>query len=139
MRHGLIGLGLLLAASTATAASWTCSDQVETLAGTFYLVLSRCSASGTYTTAGDPLGDGSPGAAGTQLCGSAQRHPRGVLVGNTANNAGADTFVATWDQSTQKVMLATAPVTGAPGTPLVQVASGTALAGFTLRMVAVCQ
>lgn len=138
MRHWLTGLGLLVAASSAPAASWTCSDQVETLAGTFYLVLSRCSASGTYTTAGDPMGDGSAGAAGTNLCHAAQRHPRGVMVGNTANNQGADTFVATWDQSTHRVMLATASATPTPGTPLAQLASGTALDGFTLRMLAVC-
>jgi hypothetical protein len=139
MRQGLIGLGLLVGATAASAGSWTCSDQVEAVAGSFYLVVSRCAASGTYTTAGDPMGDGSSGAAGTQLCNSAQRHPQGVMVGNTANNKGAETFVATWDQSTMKVMLATAPATGAPGTPLVQVATGTALDGFTLRMLAVCK
>jgi len=130
--------GLLLAATVAHAGSWTCGDQVETLAGSFYLVLSRCTASGTYTTAGDAMGDGSAGALGAQVCNSAARHPKGVLVGSTANNKGADTFVATWDQSTLRVMLATAPPTGAPGTPLVQVANGTPLAGFTLRMLAVC-
>jgi hypothetical protein len=139
MRQWLLGLGMLAAATAASAGTWTCSDQVETLAGSFYLVLSRCSASGTYTTAGDAMGDGSAGAAGTQLCNSAQRHPRGVMVGNTANNAGADTFVATWDQSTMRIMLATAGAAGAPGTPLVQVANGTALDGFTLRMIAVCK
>jgi hypothetical protein len=138
MRQGLMGLALLLAASTAAAGSWTCSDQVETLAGSFYLVLSRCAATGAYTTAGDPVGDGSAGAAGTNLCHSAQRHPRGVMVGSTANNKGADTFAATWDQSSMRVMLATAGATGAPGTPLAQVAAGTALDGFTLRMLAVC-
>jgi hypothetical protein len=138
MRHWLIGLGMLGAATAAQAGSWTCSDQVETLAGSFYLVLSRCSAAGTYTTAGDPMGDGSAKAVGAQLCNSAQRHPRGVLVGNTANNQGADTFVATWDHSTMRVMLATAGAAGAPGTPLVQVANGTALTGYTLRMIAVC-
>jgi microcompartment protein CcmK/EutM len=139
MRHWLIGLGLLLGASAAAAGSWTCTEQTESLAGSFYLVLSRCSASGTYTTAGDVMGDGSTAAVGTNLCNSAQRMARGVLVGNTANAAGANTFVATWDQSTSKVMLATAPTTPAPGTPLAQVASGTSLAGFTLRMIAVCQ
>jgi hypothetical protein len=139
MRQWLIGLGLLVGASAASAGSWTCSDQVEAVAGSFYLVVSRCAASGTYTTAGDPMGDGSSGAAGAQLCNSAQRHPQGVMVGNTANNKGAETFVATWDQSTMRVMLATAPATAAPGTPLVQVATGTALDGFTLRMLAVCK
>jgi hypothetical protein len=139
MRQWLIGLGMCAVASAAGAAQWSCSDQVETLAGTFYLVLSRCSAAGTYTTAGDPMGDGSAQAAGAQLCNSGARHPAGVMVGSTANNKGADTFVATWDQSTMRVMLATAPATGAPGTPLVQVASGTALDGFTLRMLAVCK
>jgi hypothetical protein len=138
MRQWLIGLGMLGAATAAQAGSWTCSDQVEMLAGSFYLVLSRCSAAGTYTTAGDPMGDGSAKAVGAQLCNSAQRHPRGVLVGNTANNQGADTFVATWDHSTMRVMLATAGAAGAPGTPLVQVANGTALTGYTLRMIAVC-
>jgi hypothetical protein len=139
MRQWLIGLGMLGAASAAGAAQWSCSDQVETLAGSFYLVLSRCSAAGPYTTAGDPMGDGSAKAAGTQLCNSAARHPQGVLVGNTANEKGANTFVATWDQSSMRVMLATAPATGAPGTPLVQVANGTSLDGFTLRMLAVCK
>jgi hypothetical protein len=139
MRQWLIGLGMLGAATAAQAGSWTCSEQVETLAGSFYLVLSRCAAAGTYTTAGDPMGDGSAAAAGTQLCNSAQRHPRGVLVGNTSNSVGANTFVATWDQSTMRLMLATAPATGAPGTPLVQVANGTALTGYTIRMITVCQ
>jgi hypothetical protein len=139
MRQWLIGLGMLAVASAAGAAQWSCSDQVETLAGSFYLVLSRCSAAGTYTTAGDPMGDGSAKAVGAQLCNSAARHPAGVMVGSTANNRGADTFVATWDQSTMRVMLATAGAAGAPGTPLVQVASGTALDGFTLRMLAVCK
>ena len=125
MRQWLIGLGLCVAASGAQAGSWTCSDQAETLAGSFYLVLSSCAATGTYTTAGDPMGDGTLQGAGRQLCNSAARTARGVMVGNTATGAGATTFVATWDQSTAKVMLATAPVTGAPGTPLVQVANGT--------------
>src|SRR4030095_14379675 len=126
MRQWLIGLGMLAVATAAQAGSWTCSEQVETLAGVFYLVLSRCSASGTYTTAGDAMGDGSAGAVGINLCNSAQRMARGVMVGNTSNSAGANTFVATWDQSTMRLMLATAPATGAPGTPLVQGASAPA-------------
>lgn len=139
MRRWLIALGVLVGATVASAGSWTCAEQTETLAGSFYLVLSRCAATGTYTTAGDPMGDGSAAAAATQLCNSAQRSPRGVLVGNTATGAGANTFVGTWDQSTMRVMLATAPATPAPGTPLAQVASGTSLTGYTLRMIAVCQ
>ncbi|HSS55493.1 MAG TPA: hypothetical protein VLK79_12675 [Gaiellales bacterium] len=139
MRQWLIGLGMLGVATATQAATWTCSDQVEALAGSFYLVVSRCEAAGAYTTAGDTMGDGSAGAVGAQLCNSAQRHPQGVMVGNTADNKGAKTFAATWDQSSLRIMLATAPATGAPGTPLAQVASGTALDGFTLRMLAVCK
>jgi hypothetical protein len=138
MRQGLIGLGLLLTASTATAASWTCSDQTSEMFQKTYFVASRCSAAGTYTTGGDSFGDGSAGAVGAAICGSAQRTPRGVMVSNTSNGAGAQTFVATWDQTSGKVTLATAPVTGAPGTPLVQVAAGTAIDGFTLRVLAFC-
>jgi hypothetical protein len=139
MRQWLIGLGMLVAATGARAGSWTCADQAEMLAGSFYFVLSRCAATGTYTTAGDSVGDGTAAALGTQLCNSAQRTPRGVLVSSTANSAGLSTFVATWDQTTSKLMLATASATPTPGTPLAQVANGTALTGYTIRMIAVCQ
>jgi hypothetical protein len=139
MRQWLIGLGMLAMATTASAATWTCVDQTVEIQQKTYFVASRCSAAGTYTTGGDTFGDGSAGATGTQLCGSAQRILRGAMVSNTSNSAGAQTFVATWDQTSGKVTLATAPVTGAPGTPLVQVASGTAIDGYTIRALAWCQ
>jgi hypothetical protein len=141
MRIGLAVLALsgCLAATAGEAATWSCPEQSAEPLQKVWFVISRCSAAGTYTTGGDPVGDGTVGSMQTNLCGSAQRAIRGVMVSSTSNNTGADSFVATWDQTTRRLMLATAGATGAPGTPLVQVAAGTSLDGYTLRMLAICQ
>jgi hypothetical protein len=139
MRQWLIGLGMLGAATAAHAATWTCIDQTVEMQQKTYFVASRCSAAGTYSTGGDTFGDGSSAGVGSAICGSAQRILRGAMVSNTSNAAGAQTFVAAWDQSSGKVTLATAPATGAPGTPLVQVAAGTTIDGYTIRVLAWCQ
>jgi hypothetical protein len=139
MWQWLIGLGMLALATAASAATWTCVDQTVEIQQKTYFVASRCSAAGTYTTGGDTFGDGSAAGVGSAICGSAQRIVRGAMVSNTSNAAGVQTFVATWDQTSGKVTLATAPATGAPGTPLVQVAAGTAIDGYTIRVLAWCQ
>ena len=131
-------LGLVAAAAAAEAATWTCSEQVAELQQKTYFVASRCSASGSYTTGGDPVGDGTPQGTAAALCASAQRHVRGVMVSNTSNAAGAFTFVGAWDQTTLKITLATASDTPTPGTSLAQVAAGTSINGYTIRVLAFC-
>lgn len=135
MRAGIFAglLGLLVgAAPVGAAVTWTCERKNEVIAGQSYIVASHCAASGTYTTGGDAI----PAAA---LCGSSQRQPRLVMVSNTANAAGAQTFVATYDATTGRLDLATASETPAADTPLAQVEAGTPVTGFTLRVLAFCQ
>jgi hypothetical protein len=127
------GLALVALTGTAPAAvTWTCDKKAETVVASAYIVASVCSASGTYTTGGDAV-------TAAALCGSGARQPLLVMVSSSANAVGASTFVATYDQTTGGLMLATAAATPAPGTPLAQVAAGTSVTGFTLRALAFCK
>src|SRR5215831_13771217 len=72
-RTGAVLVGLLVA-RCAAAATWACDQRVEMFTGQAYLVTARCTATGSYTSGGDP-----PGSVGMDLCNSAHRHPIAVL------------------------------------------------------------
>jgi len=127
------GIALVALTGVAPAAvTWTCDKKSEAIVASSYIVASVCSASGTYTTGGDAV-------AAAALCGSSARQPLMVMVSSSANAAGASTFVATYDQTSGSIDLATAAGTPAPGTALAQVAAGTTVTGFTLRVLAFCK
>jgi len=131
-RTGAVLVGLLVA-RCAAAAVWTCDHRVEMFTGQAYLVTARCTATGTYTSGGDPFGN-----AGMDLCNSAHRHPVAVLPTLAGNVPLVMGFLAAWDPGTGNIVLATASGSPGAGNPLVQVAS-IPIDGTTMRTLAICQ
>ena len=127
-----LGLVALLVASTAPAATWTCT--ATAVATPSQLVLSRCTASGTYTAGGDPLAEGPSKA----LCGRVERLPSGGVHTTAESATTGEAYVVILGKVTQHVYLATSAKVG-PEYALGEVAGGTSIDGATFTALTLCK
>jgi len=127
-----LGLAALLLASSAGAATWTCT--ATAVATPSQLVLARCTASGTYTTGGDPLVEG-PNKA---LCGRVERLPAGGVHTTAESATTGEGYVVVLGKATSHVYLLTSAKVG-PEYALGEVAAGTSVDGATFTALTLCK
>jgi len=122
----------LLVAQVAAAATWTCT--ATAVATPSQLVLSRCTASGTYTVGGDALAEG----ASKALCGRVERLPAGGVHTTAESATTGEGYVVALGKATQHVVLLTSAKTGAEYA-LGELAAGTPIDGATFTTLTLCR
>lgn len=135
----LVGSLLLGVVRAAGGATWTCRVRTEGVlgAGGGYVAVAGCDGVGTYTTGGDPVGDGSLAQTGTALCGSQARRPEGVWP-TLAFKADGKALLLLYNRTAGKFVAYTASATPGPGAAFEEVATGTDL-GASIATVAICR
>lgn len=129
----LLGMALLLfGAAHVAAATWTCSERTEIVTTT--LVMVRCTATGTYTTGGDPFSD-----VKVDLCNSPNRMPQAAVSSTAASATTGQGYVVAMDRTTHRLVLLTASNAPGPGTALMELTGGTAIDGATFMALVNCQ
>lgn len=129
----LAGLALLsIVGAEARAATWSCAERTEIVTTT--LVLVRCTATGTYTTGGDPFSN-----LNVDLCNSENRIPQAAVSSTAASATTGQGYVVAMDRTTHRLVLLTASPSPGPQNALAEVAGGTAIDGATFMALVNCK
>jgi hypothetical protein len=125
---------LLACAAPAAAATWSCDERHEVLGKT--LVLARCTAHGTYTAGGDPIGAANPG---VDLCNSDNRIPVAGMASAAESGTTGQGYLVTYGRTTGRMYFLTAGDTPGKGNALVELNGGTSVEGATVMMLTLCK
>jgi hypothetical protein len=138
-----LALALLALAAVTTpapsdaAVTYACTRSNIMISADAYIVHGKCTATGTYSTAGDAVGaSASVGDTAAVLCGSAARVLQDAVFGGGTVTAGTTASLAVFDHTTRLLQ----HFGGAAATALLtELAAGVDISTFIYRFVATCK